>query len=475
MTLHAASTHEIEHLAQQANSGDREAGARFIAECMPYWMSRARGIVHARHSADAEDLVQNAVMKLIALWKAGDGPATHTRAYVVAAIRNAYIDRLRSPSSTAVSLDVLSETGAEPADEHGDFSDDLMLEQDAVRKAFAALGEPHQTVLNEVLIQGAKPAELVGRLRRSAPAISNLLNRAKLELRRRLLIEYLSNGGRECSENAGRVPKRVSNDPTMHNGDDPAIRHVHSCAVCRRNWRSFAVVGTMLGVLPLFTLAAFRGGSALMHGAGGTAASVAAAGEGARAESLGFESPSAGMQSVEAQRPDSSRLPQLATLLAGGALIAATGIALVVADVLLPDQATEQPATPTSTQQHASDMSAENPPGVMFDVTSHTLRSVGRTATREFSADFALADPDAWTLDELRLNLSSSSEWEHIPEGLECVTGLREVVCSGSALTQHTAPFTFRVTTGTQGSFVLNVVAVSDGQRVEASAEGHWG
>ncbi|KAM9866727.1 hypothetical protein ACIFOC_00492 [Leucobacter aridicollis] len=450
--METVASSELEELARRANEGDREAGARFIADCIPYWTVRTRGIVHRRHQSDVEDLVQNAVIKLIELWNEGKGPVINPRSYVVVSIRNAYTDRLRSPRSRAISLDGLEETGSEPVDERNVFSDELMFEQDAVRRAFAALNEKHRVVLHEVLVNGAKPAELAPKLRRSAPAISNLLNRAKLELRRQLLIEYLSGGGIPCAENALRVPKRVKNDPELHGEDESGIDHVLDCPECTWNWRRFAAVGSMLGVLPLLTLATFRDGTAFI----GSSASAAFA---APVSDRGTPA------SPETRKRRGSTGPIV--MLIAGVLVAVTGAVMMVVNLTMPEEVDQKVL-------YTGIVRGDNPYGAVFDVTTRTLVSSSLSTTRIINADFDVAVADSWQLEELRLRLSGDAEWESFPADLDCAVSGSTAVCTFTGAGLPDTPFTFRAKTAAYGFFSLDIRANAGGERFEATAGGEW-
>ncbi len=187
---------DIEVLSRAARNGDLEAGSSVIRELLPYWLRAAHSIVgenSPRGDLDASDLVQDATLRLIELWKKGEGPESNTRSYVTSIMRNGYVNRLRSPITRERQFDE-SENGQEfhHRDQYCDI--DLAREAEAVRSAFLELSDDHRLVLSAVVVEDRKPASLVNELGRPAPAVSNLLSRAKHALHRALLLNYLSCG-----------------------------------------------------------------------------------------------------------------------------------------------------------------------------------------------------------------------------------------------------------------------------------------
>ncbi|WP_254791517.1 RNA polymerase sigma factor, partial [Curtobacterium sp. MCBA15_005] len=48
---------------------------------------------------DPEDLLSEALVRLVEKWASGNGPSEHVNAYVIRSMRNRVIDELRSPRS----------------------------------------------------------------------------------------------------------------------------------------------------------------------------------------------------------------------------------------------------------------------------------------------------------------------------------------------------------------------------------------
>ncbi len=108
-------------------------------------------------------------------------------------MRNIVVDEYRASRSRDVPL------GLEgmPTDESVDDSlreIELDGEFTLIREAFRSLPEDQRKVLDAVTVHGRKPSELTSELGRNAAAVSNLLRRAKLALRRATLVSTLRRG-----------------------------------------------------------------------------------------------------------------------------------------------------------------------------------------------------------------------------------------------------------------------------------------
>lgn len=252
-TLVDSNREEVD-LAARARSGDRGAADELIANHLPYWIRTARAIASREH--DAEDLVQGAVTQLLALWGRGDGPTSNVRAYVTTIMRNTSNSFLRSPRSRWESIhEAPDKQLLYVPPEYAQI--DIAHESQAVRRAMGTLSLEHREVLLAVTVNGQKPGELVENLERPAPAISNLLSRAKAALRRSLLVEYLSTGDTECKKNAPDIPTSIKLDFVEHDPSERGMRHICGCAKCKKSWRRFAAISSALGALPLLALSQF--------------------------------------------------------------------------------------------------------------------------------------------------------------------------------------------------------------------------
>ena len=468
---------------EAANSGDREAAARILSTYLPYWMGAARGIVSNSRGSDTDpaDLVQDAIAKLLVLWRAGDGPTSNVRAYVSTMMRNAFTSRMRSPRSRERSFDEMDETSSFVSfDDHRDV--EIGRETDALRRALDRVSPLHRRVLMAVTVEGRKPAELVEAFERSAPAISNLLVRARHDLHRALLVEYLSGpqrGGEECAENAATLPKRVRDRYEDHAEDDRGLAHVRTCDDCRRNWRRFAAVASALGLLPLLTIVELTSDAAPATAApeaegNGEAAPDAyseAAGSGsAPADRAGTVAAVGASGASRAGRALASKYTLVAC---GVTLVAAVGLLAVyfmprLAGTGLPDQVPSEGRI----ESELDDASGEHLKGGAFDASL----SLGADRTlRSITVRLTPPDERAWSAQSVRLTLPSGVELQSASNGLQCDAAGSGATCAASAASDLGAPFVFETAGGSDsGSFSLELVAVSGGDSITGHASGSW-
>lgn len=161
----------------------------------------AFGLLFARHRdaaerlarqltqrGDADDLVSEAFVKVLAQLQDGRGPQTAFRAYLLTVIRRLHIDRIRVNRRVEVT--------DEPSrlDRGEEFFDTAVagFEQGAAARAFASLPERWQVVLWHVDVEGQRPAEVAPLLGMSANSVSALLYRAREGLRQAYLRFHLA-------------------------------------------------------------------------------------------------------------------------------------------------------------------------------------------------------------------------------------------------------------------------------------------
>lgn len=243
----------LDRLASKAADGDMEAAAEYLRSVLPRLRNIARSL--ARPPIDPEDVLSEAVTRLLAQWNRGAGPTEYAHAYIIRSMRNIITDELRSPRSRVREL---PEEATEILDEssmHEIRAVELSHEFAMVRTALAALPRDHQTVLQEIVVNGRKPSEMVDELERNAPAVSNLLKRAKAGLRRSILVESLRKGRADCAKNAPAVPKVPLSQWSEHDPRESGMEHVRSCDVCQSNWRRWTGLTALLGTATILALA----------------------------------------------------------------------------------------------------------------------------------------------------------------------------------------------------------------------------
>lgn len=465
-------------LVVRAKQGDAASAAQILGAHLPYWMGAARKIISTdtRSSrvgeviSDPADLVQQAAVSLLEAWGEGRGPDRNVRSYVAAIMRNSYANSLRSPRAREQLLD----------EDQGDsrllVEDDLRLidiaaEADAVRRAFGKLNQDYQKVLQRVVVEGRKPAHLVEELGRPAPAISNLLARAKAALSRQLLVEYLTSGGEECAQNANALPARVHEQVGAHAKTDRGLAHVLDCERCQRNWKRFAAVSGTLGVTSLLLVTGLMDGGAPAYAAVGGSRPDQANTARPMGDAEGDESPnlSAGSSGRMRALPGSGGVAAtlasrsvfaVGTVLLGAAVVAGLGYVGLVA------------SHQGQRVVYEGSLADENSSDASFEVH---LGLDDRGALRTIRADFEAKDIEDWQLEEITLTLDRGTEFREASNGLVCVEAVSEVVCQPSATTVLGDGLVFTVNNRRPGgTFTLDLRAHTPTERSSGRAEAHW-
>lgn len=392
---------DIEARAIEARDGDESAMSEVISTYLPYWMGAARQII-ARDGRglsaggareEPGDLVQEAVAKLLSMWKAGEGPESNTRQYVATMMQNAYSNKMRSPRSRERALtDFESDVSVTQIDDVR--AADLAQEMAAVRRALENLSQDHRDVLLGVLVEGLKPGDLTAHFARPAPAISNLLSRAKQSLMRLLLIDYLADGSDQCKANSQVLPKRVHLDFASHGANERGLAHVRICERCQNNWRRFAAISSAFGVLPLLTLAQVTSTPA-------PAAALASS-----------TIPTPAVESGVGWQGKLSALATSKTTLSVGIGLLAVAGTIPLAQALLP--AWEPKVHLPGTISVAADHDA------VFDV--HVIQGDDGRPTR-VTAEFQVADTQEWEINRITLSLPAETTISSFPAGLDCQPG----------------------------------------------------
>lgn len=176
----ALSTEADAALIAAAADGDRAAAGEYFAQNLRMLTALARRI--AGNVIDADDLLSEAIVSVLALWVRGTGPRTHLTAYLAQAMRNRVTDELRSPRSRTWNLDSSWERAADSDPRLTEI--DLERDVAAVHEILNLLPDDQRIVLTAMHIEGAKPRDLEVRLNRPASAISSLAQRAKANFRR---------------------------------------------------------------------------------------------------------------------------------------------------------------------------------------------------------------------------------------------------------------------------------------------------
>jgi RNA polymerase sigma factor (sigma-70 family) len=162
----------------------------------------------SRSSAEADDLVSEAFARVLDTLRAGRGPDSAFRAYLLTSLRHVAYDRTRRERRLELTDDVTTVSGVDTEKISEPFRDTAMagLERSLAAKAFARLPERWQAVLWHTEIEGQSPAEVAPLLGLTANGVSALAYRAREGLRQAYLQVHLaeSTSGR-CQATAEKL------------------------------------------------------------------------------------------------------------------------------------------------------------------------------------------------------------------------------------------------------------------------------
>jgi RNA polymerase sigma factor (sigma-70 family) len=241
----------------------------------------------ARSSAEADDLVSEAFAKVLDALRAGRGPDTAFRAYLLTSLRHTAYDKTRKDKRVQLSDDVT--TIAAPEQISVPFQDTAVagLEKSLAARAFARLPERWQAVLWHTEIEGQSAAEVAPLLGITANGVSALAYRAREGLRQAYLQVHLAETKEEqcrtCVDRLGSwtrggLSKRETAQVEMH---------LDECVRCRALAAELADVnGAMRAIIAPMVLGAGAVGylatagtvTTLAAGAGAAAGGAGAAG-----------------------------------------------------------------------------------------------------------------------------------------------------------------------------------------------------
>jgi len=148
----------------------------------------------ARSRAESDDLVSEAFARVLDTLRAGRGPDSAFRAYLLTALRHVAYDKTRRDRKVELTDDVTTVSGVATEKISEPFRDTAMagLERSLAAKAFARLPERWQAVLWHTEIEGQAPAEVAPLLGLTANGVSALAYRAREGLRQAYLQVHLA-------------------------------------------------------------------------------------------------------------------------------------------------------------------------------------------------------------------------------------------------------------------------------------------
>ncbi|SDF91274.1 RNA polymerase sigma factor, sigma-70 family [Lentzea fradiae] len=234
----------------------------------------------ARSPAEADDLVSEAFAKVLDTLRAGRGPDSAFRAYLLTALRHTAYDKTRREKRVDLTED-MNEVAPPVA-----FSDTAVagLERSLAARAFAALPERWQMVLWHTEIEGQSPAEVAPLLGLTANGVSALAYRAREGLKQQYLQMHLAETAAErCKATVDRLGAWTRGGLSRRESTQVET-HLDECGRCRALAAELADVN---GSLRLFVAPLVLGVGAtsylLTAGAATTVAGAGAAAGGAGA------------------------------------------------------------------------------------------------------------------------------------------------------------------------------------------------
>lgn len=244
----------------------------------------------ARSSAESDDLVAEAFAKVLDTLRAGKGPDTAFRAYLLTALRHTAYDKTRKDKRVDLNEDMSEVTGALGGALTVPFSDTAVagLERTMAAKAFARLPERWQMVLWHTEIEQQSPAEVAPLLGLTANGVSALAYRAREGLRQAYLQVHLAETSEErCRATADRLGAWVR-DGLSKRERAQVEAHLDECEKCRALAAELADVnGALRAVVAPLVLGGAVLGYLATAGAGKAAAATAAVGAAAAGASSG--------------------------------------------------------------------------------------------------------------------------------------------------------------------------------------------
>ncbi|MCC8249936.1 sigma-70 family RNA polymerase sigma factor [Saccharothrix luteola] len=240
-------------------------------------------------SAEADDLVSDAFAKVLDTLRAGGGPDSAFRAYLLTALRHTAYDKTRRDKKLKLADDVEAVSGVEKVTTVP-FHDPALatLERALATRAFASLPERWQTVLWQTEIEGQSAAELAKLLGLTANGASALAYRAREGLKTAYLQAHLEHSPtNRCRATVAKLAAWTRGGLTKREAAQVEA-HLDECPTCPAMAAELADVnGTLRAVVaPLVLGSGVAGYLATTAGAAKASAVAAGAGAGAAANSV---------------------------------------------------------------------------------------------------------------------------------------------------------------------------------------------
>ncbi|RJQ73248.1 sigma-70 family RNA polymerase sigma factor [Pseudonocardiaceae bacterium YIM PH 21723] len=217
-----------EELINMVRSGDTEAFGTLYER----HVTAARRLASqlARSAAEADDLVSEAFTKTLHIMRAGGGPQSSFRPYLLATVRNSAYERFQHLRRVVETEDFSHLTDLkQPAD--------LVfegLERSLVAKAFARLPERWQMVLWHTAVEGQSPAAIAELLGATPNSVSAMAYRAREGLRQEYLQVHLAQESvdQQCRNVVARLGA-WARDGLSRRERSQVEAHLDTCDSCR--------------------------------------------------------------------------------------------------------------------------------------------------------------------------------------------------------------------------------------------------
>jgi RNA polymerase sigma factor (sigma-70 family) len=234
----------------------------------------------SRSPAEADDLVSEAFAKVLDTLRAGRGPDSSFRAYLLTALRHTAYDKTRRDRKLELADDVSTVSGVSTESVSEEFDDTAVagLERSLAAQAFARLPERWQAVLWHTEIEGQSPAEVAPILGLTANGVSALAYRAREGLRQAYLQVHLAETtDRQCRAAAEKLGAWTRGGLAKREKAQ-VESHLDGCPRCRALAAELADVnGAMRGFVAPLILGAGAAGYLAATGIQATLSSVGAA------------------------------------------------------------------------------------------------------------------------------------------------------------------------------------------------------
>src|SRR5699024_9970697 len=304
----------------------------------------------ANSPAETDDLVCDAFAKVLDTLRAGKGPDSSFRAYLLTALRHTAYDKTRKDGRVDLTEDMGDAGGEVGAALTVPFSDTAMsgFERSMAAKAFARLPERWQAVLWHTEIEQQSAAEVAPILGLTSNGVSALAYRAREGLRQAYLQVHLAETEAErCRATAERLGAWTRSGLSKRERNQ-VESHLDDCDHCRALAAELADVnGALRGVVAPLVL----GGAALAY--------LAAAGAGKATAATGATSGAAAAGAAAPGGPRAGAAAGAATVTGrrGSAGVATPAVARVAAAALAATAGGGSQQIPAAQQQ------AAQPPG----------------------------------------------------------------------------------------------------------------